>query len=122
NVFGIISSSVSLLILAFGFHAYLPGNKIKNLEVLLDETDKIFKCALEEGLLPQQEFRSRIEHRLYTLRDDTRVLRSRAYRATTWVQDCKQLFSGLSSAIGETSFQLKELRAEVVVSTLGKRR
>ncbi|KAH7887370.1 hypothetical protein F5I97DRAFT_1925826 [Phlebopus sp. FC_14] len=122
NVFGIVVGSVSLITLAFGLHMHFPSKKIKYLESVLDETEKLFQSALEDGLLPQHKFTSWVEARLYQLREDTMLLRPRAYRATTWVQDCKELLKGLSLAIGKVCYQVRELRAEIITSSEAQRR
>ncbi|KAH7882634.1 hypothetical protein F5I97DRAFT_290401 [Phlebopus sp. FC_14] len=107
NVFGIIVGSVSLITLAFGIHLHLPNNRIKHLQEVLDETEQIYRSALQDGLLPQHEFTSKVERQLYKLRDYAMALRRRVYCATTWVQDCKLLFRGVSSEIGKTCSQSK---------------
>ncbi|KAH7889165.1 hypothetical protein F5I97DRAFT_1923732 [Phlebopus sp. FC_14] len=122
NVFGIIVGSVSLITLAFGFHVNLPSNRMKTLEILLDETDKIFNSALEDGLLPEQEFIYKVKCHLYQLREDTMLFRLRVYCVTTWLQDCKELLKGLSVAIGKTCYELRKLRAAIVTSSEAQRR
>ncbi|KAH7888239.1 hypothetical protein F5I97DRAFT_1966630 [Phlebopus sp. FC_14] len=122
NVFGIIVGSVSLITLAFGFCMHLPSKKIKYLEALLDETENIFKSALQDSLLPQQEFTSEVEDCLCELREHTRLLRLRVYCVTTWVQDCKELFKGVSAEIGKTCYQVRLLRAAIVTSSEAERR
>ncbi|KAH7882619.1 hypothetical protein F5I97DRAFT_1931209 [Phlebopus sp. FC_14] len=122
NVFGIIVGGVSLITLAFGFHLHLPSNRIKHLQEVLDETEQIFRSAVQDGLLPQHEFTSDVERHLYKLRDRAMALRRRVYCATTWVQDCKLLFRGVSSEIGKTRSQLKKLRAVIITSSEAQRR
>ncbi|KAH7889160.1 hypothetical protein F5I97DRAFT_1802028 [Phlebopus sp. FC_14] len=122
NVFGIIVGSVSLIALAFGLHMHLPSQRIKYLKSILDETDDIFKSAVEDGLLPEQRFTSKTANRLSQLREDTMTLRSRAYCATTWVQVCKELLKGLSPDIGRTCHDVKKLRAEIITSSEAERR
>ncbi|KAH7887340.1 hypothetical protein F5I97DRAFT_819440 [Phlebopus sp. FC_14] len=122
NVFGIIVGGMSLIALAFGLHMHLPSKRIKYLESILDETDTLFKSALEDGLLPEQNFTSRAADRLSKLRERTLVLRPRAYHATTWVQVCKELLKGLSLNIGKICYQVEELRAEIITSSEAQRR
>ncbi|KAH7887476.1 hypothetical protein F5I97DRAFT_1860737 [Phlebopus sp. FC_14] len=121
NVFGIFVGSVSLITLAFGFCMHLPSNRIKHLDALLDETDKIFRSALEEGLLPQQKSES-IEDHLSDCRERTMDLRSRVLCVTTWFQDCKELVMGVSADIGKTCYELRKLRAEIITSSEAQRR
>ncbi|KAH7882612.1 hypothetical protein F5I97DRAFT_288942 [Phlebopus sp. FC_14] len=56
------------------------------------------------------------------LRDRAMALRHRVYCVTTWFQDCKLLFKRVSSDIGSTCHQVKELRAEIVSSSEAQRR
>ncbi|KAH7887439.1 hypothetical protein F5I97DRAFT_828240 [Phlebopus sp. FC_14] len=95
NIFGIIVGSVSLIALAFGLHVNLPRKKIKYLESILDETEKLFWSVVDDGLLPQQKFTSQAEDQLHRLREDTMYFRRRVYCVTTWVQDWKELLKGL---------------------------
>ncbi|KAH7887441.1 hypothetical protein F5I97DRAFT_829169 [Phlebopus sp. FC_14] len=122
NIFGIIVGSVSLIALAFGLHVNLPSRKIKYLESILDETEKLFQSVLEDGLLPQQEFTSKVENHLYQLREDTIFFRRRVYCVTTYVQDWKELVKGLSSEIGQACHDVKQLRAAIVTSSEAERR
>ncbi|KAH7882626.1 hypothetical protein F5I97DRAFT_1816261 [Phlebopus sp. FC_14] len=122
NVFGIIVGGVSLITLAFGFHLHLPSNRIKHLQELLDETEQVFKSALEDGLLPQHKCTSDVEHHLCQLRDHAMALRRRVYCVTTWVQDCKLAFKGISSEIGSTCYELRKLRAVIITSSEAQRR
>ncbi|KAH7882610.1 hypothetical protein F5I97DRAFT_288678 [Phlebopus sp. FC_14] len=122
NVFGIIVGGVSLITLAFGFHLHLPSNRIKHLQEVLDETEQIFKSALADGLLPQHKSTSDAERHLYQLRDRTMALRRRVYCVTTWVQDCKLVFKGVSSEIGNTCYELRKLRAVIITSSEAQRR
>ena len=64
NIFGFVAGGISLL----GFmvavcRTHLPSNKIKTLEILLHETENVFKEAVEGGLLVH-EFIERTQHRL----------------------------------------------------------
>ncbi|KAH7890278.1 hypothetical protein F5I97DRAFT_1922604 [Phlebopus sp. FC_14] len=122
NVFGIIVGSTSLIVLAFGFHLHLPTNKMKTLDVLLDETDKILRSVLEEGLLSQQRFGRSVEYRFSSLQKQSMDLRSRVYCVTTWAQDCKGFVQGVSADIGRTCYELKMLRAEVITASEAARR
>ncbi|KAF9226738.1 hypothetical protein BS17DRAFT_878594 [Gyrodon lividus] len=95
----------------------LPSNKIKELETLLDDTEKFFKEALEDGLLTQHGFIQEVEQSLAELKGETSRLRSRAYNATTLRKDYTEFFKGTSSAIGFASQSLKNLRAQVITSS-----
>ena len=44
--------------------SYLPSYRIKELESLLDETDTLFKKAMEDGLLIEPGFVRQTEHDL----------------------------------------------------------
>ena len=65
NLFGFIAGGFSLLALFVALcRSHLPSYKIKALETLLDETEKDFKSAVEEGLLTEPGFVNKIERRL----------------------------------------------------------
>jgi len=52
----------------------------------------------------------------FRLRDETYEHRRRAYGATTFLQQYKEFFDGLSFAINRTSHDIKAIRALVIVS------
>ncbi|KAF9238765.1 hypothetical protein BU15DRAFT_13964, partial [Melanogaster broomeanus] len=116
NVFGFVAGAISLTCLVFSIcRTQLPSNKIKVLENLLDETQSLFHSRVEEGYLPQERLKVYIDRRLDSLRDQACGLQSQAYSATTSAQDYRQLFTGLSWAIGRVCFDVREVRAQVIV-------
>ncbi|KIJ69910.1 hypothetical protein HYDPIDRAFT_104569 [Hydnomerulius pinastri MD-312] len=88
NVFGFIAGGVSLAgLLITVCRSHLPSNKIKTLETLLEDTEKTFLTAVENGLLKQPQFNQSVEEKLVKLKEETAVFRSRAYCVTNLRQD-----------------------------------
>jgi len=52
----------------------------------------------------------------HSLRERTLKLRSRAYSATTLLKDYQEFLGGLSYSIGVACYDVKEIRASVIVS------
>ncbi|KAH0826180.1 hypothetical protein J3R83DRAFT_5612, partial [Lanmaoa asiatica] len=114
NVFGFIAGGISLL----GFvvavcRPQLPSNKIKKLETLLHEAENTFKESVEAGLLVP-EFIERTDYLLTGLKEETCILRARAYSATTVRRDFFEFFRGTSNEIGHACQSVKTLQAEVI--------
>ena len=56
SIFGLIVATASLfLVLVNICRSYLPSNKIRELESLLDETETFFKKTVDDGLLMDPE-------------------------------------------------------------------
>jgi hypothetical protein len=65
NVFGLFIGATTILGVLLGFcRSHLPSQKIKELEDLLDETQTLYKSAVEDGLLPDGVLRSQMGERL----------------------------------------------------------
>ena len=65
NIFGFVAGGFSLLALFVAIcRSHLPSHKIKALETLLDETERIFNGAVEDGLLMEADFIHKIDCRL----------------------------------------------------------
>ncbi|KIJ57762.1 hypothetical protein HYDPIDRAFT_44786 [Hydnomerulius pinastri MD-312] len=123
NVFGFIAGGVSLAgLLITVCRSHLPSNKIKTLEALLEDTEKTFLKAVEDGLLKEPQFNQSVEKHLAELKEDTAVFRSRAYCVTNLRQDYMEFFKGLSTAIGFACQGVRELRAEVISTSERERR
>jgi hypothetical protein len=132
NAYGFAFGVFSLVGCAIGmWRSHLPSRKIQVLEELLAQTQDLFHSAVEAGLLPDLEFRAKAEARLERsvlrllypiashesrLREDTFQVRAEAYAATTLYSDYRAFFCGLSFAIAKKCSNLKELRANVIVS------
>ncbi|KAH7889229.1 hypothetical protein F5I97DRAFT_490257 [Phlebopus sp. FC_14] len=107
NVFAFVMGGISLVGLAFSLtRPHLPSNKIKMLQALLEETEKIYVSAIEEGLLLDACFSDTTKTQLSGLQRETHELRVRVYGVTTFLQDCALMLSGLSKSIGDTCTKL----------------
>ncbi|KAF9226735.1 hypothetical protein BS17DRAFT_696523 [Gyrodon lividus] len=123
NIFGFIAGGFSLVGLTVGLcRSHLPSRRIKDLECLLEDTQKTFKCALEDGLLPNARFNHVVQSQLTDLCEDARALHSRVCCATTLLQDYVEFFRGLSTSIGLTCYHVKTLRAQVITTSEAERR
>lgn len=62
NIFGFVAGGFLLLVLFVAVcRSHLPSHKIKALETLLDETERIFNGAVEDGLLTEADFIHKID-------------------------------------------------------------
>ncbi|KAG6379503.1 hypothetical protein JVT61DRAFT_9994 [Boletus reticuloceps] len=117
SIFGFVVAAISLFAFLVNIcRSYLPSNRIKELESLMDETEIFFNKAVEDGLLIEPGFVQQTKCDLTMLRTITHGLQSRAYNATLY-QDYLEFLSGTSRSIGSTCQSLKKLKAQVITSS-----
>ncbi|KAG9311899.1 hypothetical protein JVU11DRAFT_8160 [Chiua virens] len=117
SIFGFIATIISLFAFVLQIcRSRLPSNKIRTLDLLLEETETLVKTAKNDCRL-KEPFVEEIEHHLSILRARTFALRPSAYGATTLHKDYAEWRKGTSSAIGRTYDSLIELKAQVATSS-----
>ncbi|KAI0325876.1 hypothetical protein GY45DRAFT_1329735 [Cubamyces sp. BRFM 1775] len=126
NVWGAIAAVVGTIALIPVFIAWfntrLPRARLLDLSSLLLDTLHLFLAGLREDLLNNDNELRYFHARLETARGAVDDVRVEVYGATTWREDVKCWYNGLSGNITDISEDLNSLRASLAKIQSGKRK
>ncbi|GBE85437.1 hypothetical protein SCP_0706240 [Sparassis crispa] len=100
----------------------LPVRRQKYLDELLIETEKMWRMAVEDGLLIDSLFARKTERNLANLHTQADDLRTETYHATTLYHQVKGALTGLSFKIICLCGRVVDLRATISTTTTEERK
>ncbi|KAI0657828.1 hypothetical protein C8Q70DRAFT_265796 [Cubamyces menziesii] len=126
NVWGAIAAVVGTVALVPVFIAWfntrLPRARLPYLVDLLSETLLLFLAGLREDLFTDESELRHFHARVKTAKRAVDDIRAGVYGATTWRQDVKHWYMGLSGDISDLSETLNNLRANLANTQSGNRK
>ncbi|KAF9001764.1 hypothetical protein BDQ17DRAFT_1409906 [Cyathus striatus] len=114
GVLAVVSTMSSAV---FFYCSYLPGAQIKVLDALLQDTWNIYKDAEINGALPLEPELSELRSFLAKLEDSARGIRQQAYHATSFTDENKTMWKGLSRRIGGQKRLVRRFRSRLITAS-----
>ncbi|KII93065.1 hypothetical protein PLICRDRAFT_170857 [Plicaturopsis crispa FD-325 SS-3] len=124
DVFGYIAGTIGIVAALYAFiSSQLPKNQFKYLVEVLEDTESLFQCCIEEGLLTSDNPRSvsRMESRLAGHRKAAEKLRTDALGSLSFSKQFSLMFDGLSTSISRTASDVTSLRGKILSQSDQKR-
>ncbi|KAH9888325.1 hypothetical protein C8Q73DRAFT_180872 [Cubamyces lactineus] len=126
NVWGTIAAVLGTMTLPSVFIAWfttrLPRARLPDLSNLLLETLLLFLTGLREGLYNDDSELRYFDTHIQNARCAVEDVRAEVFGITTWRQDVKHWYTGLSGNISDISEDLISLRASLAKIQSGKRK
>ncbi|EPQ58921.1 hypothetical protein GLOTRDRAFT_135928 [Gloeophyllum trabeum ATCC 11539] len=123
DIFGYVTGAVSFVVLMItGSRTLLPSVKIKQLDEILDDTEKTLRSVVEDGFINDQRVVRMMYQSLTSIQKRSRHLRARTKCATSLWKEWHEFFQGLSRTIVGCIEEAKDLRALVISTSEEERR
>ncbi|KAI0323527.1 hypothetical protein GY45DRAFT_1332474, partial [Cubamyces sp. BRFM 1775] len=126
NVWGAIAAVVGTASLIPVFIAWLntclPRALLPGLESLLHDTQRSFVTGLREGLFTDDPEIHKFHVVIRTIKGEVDEACAEGYGASTWRQDVRHWYRGLSGKISDICLKLNDIRANLAKVQSGKRK
>nr|VWP01473.1 Serine/threonine-protein kinase MAK [Ganoderma boninense] len=122
DIWGAIASAIGVLttiqIIIIIINSRLPSKRIRLFERTLKDTEDLLQSVAEEGLFNDNgHYVAHTKIRISNICTRLQELRQESFTAKTYSQELKQWWWGLSAQIIVCDNELKELRAEISVTS-----
>ncbi|KAH9888328.1 hypothetical protein C8Q73DRAFT_180953 [Cubamyces lactineus] len=126
NVWGAVAAVVGTAALIPVIHAWfnthLPRALLPTLSSILQETQESFVTGLREGLFTDDTELYHFHNRIRAIKRQVGEARAEALEATSWRQDVRNWYTGLSSKISHLCRNIDDIRAKLARTQSNKRK
>lgn len=124
NIFGVVTGVIGIIGLALSglytlVNNQLPSTKIRLMDEKSEDTESLLRSVVEEGLFSGSDFIQAREYNLSRIRVQAEEYRLLSYCATTWLQQIKAIFKGLSHRISLLCEEITQVRAKIARNASG---
>ncbi|KAI0365093.1 hypothetical protein BV20DRAFT_783681 [Pilatotrama ljubarskyi] len=126
NIWGVVAGAIGtftiLPTIALWILGSRPTSKLKVLEALLDETEKMFQQSIEEGLIHDEDELARLHAWLWMIKVRVDDMRLHVYQIHTWKDELAGWWNGLSGKIDIIYQSTSKLRTKITKTSVRERR